>query len=113
MSKRPILDINLDSKIFKEYYYLKEELMDFCKNNNLQRTGSKEELTDRIIEFLETGKKTYKNHTTRRPKIVNEITLDTIIEKNFVCSEKHRAFYKDHIGNRFSFNVAFKKMVKK
>lgn len=31
MSERPDLDIKLDSKTFKEYYYLKEELIDFCK----------------------------------------------------------------------------------
>ena len=33
---------------------------------------------------------------------IEEITLDTIIEENFVCSEKHRAFYKEQIGNSFS-----------
>lgn len=112
MSERPDLDNNLDSKTFKEYYYLKEELIDFCKKNGLQTTGGKVELTERIATFLDTGKKTYKNHTTRRTKIVDEITLNTIIEENFVCSEKHRKFYKEHIGNSFSFNVAFQKWLK-
>lgn len=112
MSERPDLDNNLDSKTFKEYYYLKEELIDFCRENDLQTTGGKLELTERIANFLDTGKKTYKNHTTRRTKIVDEITLDTIIEENFVCSEKHRKFYKEHIGNSFSFNVAFQKWLK-
>ena len=27
-------------------------------------------------------------------------------------SEKHRAFFKEHIGNHFSFNVAFQKWLK-
>ncbi len=31
MSERPNLDLKLDSKTFKEYYYLKEELIQFCK----------------------------------------------------------------------------------
>lgn len=31
MNNRPNLDINLESKTFKEYYYLKEELIEFCK----------------------------------------------------------------------------------
>lgn len=112
MSERPNLDNNLDSKTFKEYYYLKEELIDFCRKNNLQTTGGKIELTERIANFLETGKRTYKSHTTRRSLIVDEITLNTIIEENFVCSEKHRAFYKEQIGNNFSFNVAFQKWLK-
>lgn len=112
MNKRPILDINLDSKTFKEFYYLKEELVNFCKDNNLQATGSKEELTDRIIEFLKTGKKTFKTHNKAKAKIPYIITLDTKIESNFVCSEKHRKFYKEQIGNSFSFNVSFQKWLK-
>lgn len=112
MEERPKLDIKLNSKIFKEYYYLKEELIDFCRKNDLQTTGGKEELTERIAAFLDTGKKTYKVHTTRKSTSIDEITLDTRIEENFVCSEKHRAFYKKEIGNTFSFNVAFQKWLK-
>lgn len=109
MSERSDLGNNLDSKTFKEYYYLKEELLDFCRKNDLQTTGGKLELTERITNFLDTGKRTHKANTTRRTKIVDEITLDAIIEENFACSEKHRKFYKEHIGNSFSFNVAFQK----
>ncbi len=112
MNERPNLDNNLDSKTFGEYYYLKEELIDFCRKNNLQTTGGKIELTERIAKFLETGERTYKNHTTRKASIADEIKLDTIIEENFVCSEKHRAFYKEQIGNNFSFNVNFQKWLK-
>lgn len=112
MAGRPNLDNCINSKTFKEYYYLKEELIDFCRKNNLQTTGRKIELTERIAHFLETGERTYKNHTTKRNLSPNEITLDTIIEENFVCSEKHRAFYKEQIGNNFSFNVAFQKWLK-
>ena len=112
MEERPSLDIKLDSKTFKEYYYLKEELIDFCRKNNLQTTGGKLELTERIAKFLDTGERTYETHNARKTAIIDEITLDTIIEENFVCSEKHRAFYKEQIGNSFSFNVAFQKWLK-
>lgn len=112
MSKRPDLNIDLDSKIFKEYYYLKEELIDFCKKNYLQTTGGKIELTERITNFLDTGVKTHKIYTTKKTTIIDEITLDTVIEENFVCSEKHRAFYKEKIGKNFSFNIGFQKWLK-
>ena len=112
MEDRPNLDTKLDSKTFKEYYYLKEELVDFCRKNNLQTSGGKVELTKRISKFLDTGEKTIENHNTKKTKKINEITLDTIIEDNFVCSEKHRAFYKREIGNSFSFNVLFQKWLK-
>ena len=112
MNERPNLDIKLDSKTFKGYYYLKEELVDFCRRNNLQTTGGKIELTERIAHFLDTGEKTFKNHINKKTVNIDEITLDTIIEENFVCSEKHRAFYKEQIGNSFSFNVIFQKWLK-
>lgn len=112
MSERPKLDNNLDSIIFKEYYYLKEELIDFCRKNDLQTTGGKIELIERIANFLATGERTCKTYTTRKAKVIDKITPDTIIEENFVCSEKHRAFYKEQIGNSFSFNVAFQKWLK-
>lgn len=112
MNERPDLDINLDSKTFREYYYLKEELVNFCRKHNLQSTGSKLELTDRIAEFLDTGKRSSAVHIKRKSPSVGEITLDTVIESNFVCSEKHRAFYKEHIGKSFSFNVLFQKWLK-
>lgn len=112
MGERPDLDNNLDGKTFREYYYLKEELIDFCRKNDLQTVGGKLELTERIANFLDTGERTYKNHNARRTKIVDKITLDTIIEENFVCSEKHREFYKAQIGDSFSFNVPFQKWLK-
>ena len=112
MNERPNLSIELDSKTFKEYYYLKNELIDFCRKNNLQTTGGKIELTERIAKFLNTGERNIENHSIKRAKIVGEITLDAIIEDNFICSEKHRAFYKEQIGKNFSFNVLFQKWLK-
>ncbi len=112
MNERPKLNTKLDSKTFKEFYYLKEELIDFCRNNDLQTTGCKIELTDRIVEFLDTGKKIRKTNIKKKTKVIDEITANTMIEENFVCSEKHRAFYKINIGNNFSFNVIFQKWLK-
>lgn len=112
MNERPKLDTNLDGKTLKEYYYLKEELVDFCRKNNLQTTGGKIELIERIANFLDTGKRVYHTHSSKKNVNIDEITLETVIEENFVCSEKHRAFYKEKIGNRFSFNVLFQKWLK-
>ena len=35
-----------------------------------------------------------------------------MIEDDFVCSEHHRAFFKDRIGKKFTFNVVFQKWLK-
>ena len=112
MAQRPELSIRLDSKTFREYYYLKAELIDFLRENGLPTSGGKEELNERIAHFLETGKvddvKTKKKSTTK----ITNIDLETKIEGNFVCSELHRAFFKEQIGKSFSFNVAFQTWLK-
>ena len=112
MADRPELTTKLKSKGFLEYYYLKEELVDFCKANGLPASGSKQELTERIAVFLDTGKvvKISKDRPTKQK--ITEITRDTIIESDIVCSEVHRAFFKNEIGNSFSFNVEFQKWLK-
>ena len=55
MIQRPLLDKNLDRKTFRDFYYLKEELVDFCRQNNLPVSGGKLEITERISHFLDTG----------------------------------------------------------
>ena len=117
VEERPVLNLELSAETFRQYYYLKEELVDFCRKNDLQATGSKTELAERISIFLESGKRTQAEHKTRKPQSIGkatsgEIKLDNIIEENFVCSEKHRAFFKEQIGKSFSFNVAFQKWLK-
>ena len=41
MVKRPELDKNLSSDTFREFYYLKEELVEFCRQNGLPASGEK------------------------------------------------------------------------
>lgn len=112
--ERPQIDSNLDANTFREFYYLKEELVDFCRLEGLQTTGSKQVLTDRIAHYLITGEKlTKRKLSSAKPKKAqSQLSLDTLIEENFVCSEAHRAFYKEHIGTNFSFNVPFQTWLK-
>lgn len=112
MSNRPRLDKSIDSTTFRSYYYLKEELVDFCRKNNLPVSGGKIEITDRIANFLDTGKVECPATAKRSTSAVGEIKEDTIIEGHIVCSEKHRVFFVDRIGKSFSFNVQFQKWLK-
>lgn len=112
MSERPKLDKGLNGETFRNYYYLKKELIDFCRKNNLPVSGSKVELADRIEYFLNTGK--ILQGSVKRKSAINMevITENTVIEPNVVCSEKHRAFFIEKIGKSFSFNVLFQKWLK-
>lgn len=124
-TERPKLDKSLDGTTFRSYYYLKEELVQFCRENKIPSSGGKIELTNRIAEYLDTGIIT-KNKLNSNPRgsidgidisasqrnKEESITINTVIEPNIVCSEIHRAFFKEKIGKRFSFNVAFQKWLK-
>lgn len=113
MSDRPELNKNLSGAAFREWYWLKEELTAFLKENGLPATGGKTELTDRIADFLDTGNVNAPKRTRRSSKkSVGDITPETVIEENFVCSEKHRAFFKTQLGESFTFNVKFQKWLK-
>ena len=112
MNERPELNIELDAATFRSFYYLKQELADFCRENRLPTSGSKAELTDRIAFFLDTG--SVLKPTAKRKTAINigTLTEDTVIEPNIVCSEKHRMFFCEKIGKSFSFNVPFQKWLK-
>ena len=46
---------DLKPEEFGEYYFLKEELKDFCRSEGLKVGGSKQDLENRIIHYLSTG----------------------------------------------------------
>lgn len=112
MQNRPDLNRSLDSKTFLDYYYLKEELVQFCRDNGLSVSGSKTELSERIAYFLDTGKRLAAHKQQKKSVISGVIKKETVIEPNIVCSEKHRAFFKEQIGANFTFNIAFQKWLK-
>ncbi len=112
MQKRPDLTLNLNAKTFLNYYYLKKEMVDFLRANGLPTAGGKEKLTNRIARYLETGEVIKPVSKKSAPKVLGEISEDRKIEQNFVCSEKHRAFFREKIGKGFSFNVPFQKWLK-
>lgn len=112
MNERPMLHKILNTKTFVSYYYMKQELVLFCRQEGLQTTGGKEELTDRIAYYLNTGKKKISKQVKKTSHGIAEISEDSIIEENIVCSDQHRAFFKLSIGDGFSFNVLFQKWLK-
>lgn len=112
MNKRPDLDRNLDEKTFRNYYYLKSELVDFCRENNIPISGGKIALTDRLAYFLATGKVLNNIKSKSRYTNTDNISEDTIIGDNIVYSEKLRAFFEGRIGKSFSFKVPFQRWLK-
>ncbi len=104
---------DLSPEEFRDYYFLKEELKDFCRREGLNVSGSKQELEERIIYYLSTGEQLVKPkipHSTNEN--VSEITLDSRLGENFRCSEDKRKFFENEIGQGFKFKVKFQKWLK-
>lgn len=112
MQERPTLNKQLDSATFRDFYWLKEELVEFCRNNGLPTSGDKLEITERIAHYLDTGEILSFRNAKKKTSAPTTITENSLIEPNFICSEKHRAFFKEYIGKGFSFNVQFQKWLK-
>ena len=110
--QRPQLDKSLDSQTFLNYYYLKEELVDFCKQNGLPTLGNKVDITKRIAYFLDTGEILSSSKPVNKTIVVEKICEESLIEENIIFSEVHRAFFKRELGNSFTFKVAFQKWLK-
>lgn len=110
---RPALTKELTPEEFRDYYFLKEELKEFCRHEGLKVSGNKGDLEKRIIHYLSTGESLkesdiqYKSQDTS-----SEITLDSKLGENFRFSEDKRAFFKNEIGNSFKFKVKFQKWLK-
>ena len=114
---RPNLDNKISLKDFNEFYWLKKELIEFCRTIGISTSGGKIEIADRIRNYLLTGK--VKKTETKKIKITskfnwnNEIlTRETIITDNYKNGEKVRSFFIREIGSHFAFNVIFIKWIK-
>lgn len=104
---------NLNAEEFKEYYFLKEDLKNFCRMEGLKVSGSKQDLENRIIHYLATGEKLTEPNIKQHSKESNfEISMDSKLGENFRCSEDKRQFFEREIGKGFKFKVNFQKWLK-
>lgn len=104
---RPELKKDLHVEDFRNFYWLKEELQSFCRENGMSASGSKLEITERIAVFLETGEITKpmkKRKTSSKEALLTNLSLDTVITEHHRCSQMVRAFFKSHIP-KFHFST--------
>jgi hypothetical protein len=111
---RPILNKQTGADEFILYYWLKEELVSFCKEQGLSTGGSKEELTKRVLEYLKPGSvlPSVKIKTQKPQKNTEILSLDARIPAGCRSDEIHREFFKSVIGDHFKFNVSFMNWLK-
>ncbi|MBN1183529.1 MAG: hypothetical protein JXB49_14665 [Bacteroidales bacterium] len=108
------MDKNTNAEEFVNFYWLKDELLTFCKYYALQTSGSKDDLTQRIYKYLKTGKAgiASKRKNTKKQKVSTPLSLDAKIPDEYKNDERHRIFFKSEIGEHFKFNVPFMNWMK-
>lgn len=126
LAGRPSLAEGMSVEEFRNYYFLKEELVQFCRERGLATGDSKAELTERVARFLggsavvegdddsadslvSLGGEKVRRRTVNSGGVLSE---ESIIEEGFVCSERHRAFFREKIGAGFRFVVPFQRWLK-
>lgn len=118
--ERPNLDKNISVEDFLEFYWLKEELQNFCRDIGMSASGSKIDITERITHYLKTGQRLRVTRTVSTPKRSSysptkssgSMNLETLIEPGFKCTQEHREFFKSVIGPKFHFSVDLQNFIK-
>lgn len=111
MSERPDIEDFQTGDAFSNWYWLKEELVVFCREHKIPYTGSKEAVTKRIAHWIDTGE--FPAPVRRSAKLSSfdwhkaELTLQTEITDSYKNTQNVRRFMKQHYGEGFAFNIVF------
>ena len=119
---RPALDERTDPDVFARYYYLKEELLAFCRANGMATSGSKTDLAARVERFLRSGQVAEAAATAAdaqarrraRPQAASqaEPAVDALLGSDFKCTEERRSFFESQVGRRFHFSVKLQRYLR-
>jgi dTDP-glucose pyrophosphorylase len=112
---RPKLISRIDPEVFDSFYWYKDELQQFAKELGVSTSGGKFEIHDRISHYLRTGEK-LKQKTVKPTSDFDWnkeiLSPQTLITDNYKNNQNVRAFFEEHIGKGFSFNIDFMNYMK-
>ncbi len=114
--QRPTFEEIKSGSEFNRWYWLKEELIDICKQSGLPYGGGKFELRDRISYALDNDGQLLKKQKQTKTSNFNWAKAilgpETVITDNITFGPNFRNFMKKEIGNRFSCHSDFMDWVK-
>lgn len=110
-----LLDVKTGQELH-QWYWLKAELVDYCKTLNLSYSGNKAEIKNRIANYLDGKKISTKKKKSKQQSTFNWakeiLTPATIITDSYTNGPNSRRFFKDQLGPKFSFNIDFMQWMK-
>jgi SAP domain-containing new25/Domain of unknown function (DUF6434) len=98
-ASRPNLSDIQTGEEFRKWYWLKEELVAFCKLAGISYAGTKFEMIDRIAEAFDVGVTTKKKAKAKKVTSkfdwhCEELTLETVITDSYKNSQNVGGFFK-------------------
>jgi hypothetical protein len=104
---RPRLHGSLSSSEFAAWYWLKKELIDFCRTVGLPASGSKQEIAQRIALWLD-DKDPPPVQLRKRDVMPVIFELTTVVGTGWRLTKALRGFFENECGKRFHFNGALR-----
>ena len=112
MPLRPELSLGLSESDFRRWYWLKSELLEFCRDNGVPSSGGKEAVASRIAARLANRDFEEVNKNPLSLQSNDIYTLSTVVCPGFKLSKKLREFFVLHIGEKFCFNQSLRDFFK-
>jgi SAP domain-containing new25/Domain of unknown function (DUF6434) len=109
---RPNLHAPLSPTEFDAWYWLKDELLAFCRSHDLTTSGSKPEVAARVRAFLAgTAAPKPTARVARRGVMPVTFSLRTKIGAGWRCTPTLGAFLRSQCGPQFRFNAAVREFI--
>lgn len=108
---RPDIKVIQTGNELKRWYWLKHELVEYCKLTNLTYSGSKFDILDRISNSLDNTSekpskpKTLKKVTSKFDWHIEQLSLNSIITDNYKNTQNVRRFFTKHCDSKFHFSI--------
>ena len=126
MRVRPVLSHSLSAAEFRRWYWLKSELIAFCRDHGLPSSGAKTALTARIDAHLagrrmrRTSRTSRTGRATTRPAdrdhrraapMPTTFRPETRVGPGWRCTRALRGFFEAQVGKGFRFNGALRAFI--
>ena len=108
---RPELSRGMTASEFASWYWIKTELVAFCRILGVSARGSKPEVAARILAEL--GGTQAPKATPRRPRgrMAESFSLETTIGVGWSCNPRLGKFFQSECGRTFRFNAAVRMFI--
>lgn len=110
---RPDLTQDMSVQELQRWYWLRTELAGFARSVGVATSGSKQELTTRVVAYLDGGTPTTSG--TRRPAppppLAEPLTTATLIPAGQRCTQQLRHDLTKVIGPSFRFDAAMRDFI--